>query len=133
LIGNPVNHGVFCQESDALNLFAALGAEEGFTSYSLRIIAAQPLEEHPVENGAFGMSGANCQEALTLAQGGWKRLKTIVGTSLITGSLLYLVWTQSRADYAHPGDFQLRRDLGNLLTAPGDNIFLVKATYRWSL
>ena len=49
------------------------------------------------------------------------------------GSLLYLVWTQSRADYAHPGDFQLRRDLGNLLTARGDNIFLIKATYRWSL
>ena len=51
----------------------------------------------------------------------------------LPGSLFYLVWTQSRADYAHPGDFQLRRDLGDLLTAPGDNIFLVKVTYRWSL
>jgi len=39
------------------------------------------------------------------------------------GSLLYLVWTQNRADYAHPGDFSLWRDLGNLFTAPGDNVF----------
>ncbi|MDD8020760.1 MAG: DUF5916 domain-containing protein [Acidobacteriota bacterium] len=49
------------------------------------------------------------------------------------GSLLYLVWTQNRADYAHPGDFSLWRDLGNLFTAPGDNVFLIKLTYRLNL
>lgn len=49
------------------------------------------------------------------------------------GSLLYLVWTQNRADYANPGDFSLGRDLGNLFTAPGDNVFLVKVTYRFNL
>ncbi|MCI4445172.1 MAG: carbohydrate binding family 9 domain-containing protein [Candidatus Aminicenantes bacterium] len=46
------------------------------------------------------------------------------------GSLLYLVWTQNRADYSHPGDFSLGRDLGDLFTAPGDNVFLIKVTYR---
>ncbi|MGB9004933.1 MAG: DUF5916 domain-containing protein [Candidatus Aminicenantales bacterium] len=51
----------------------------------------------------------------------------------LPGSLFYLVWTQNRADYAHPGDFQFRRDLGDLLTAPGDNIFLFKASYRWNM
>jgi hypothetical protein len=51
----------------------------------------------------------------------------------LPGSLLYFVWTQNRADYAHPGDFRLRRDLGDLLMAPGDNIFLIKVSYRWSL
>ncbi|MGB8951249.1 MAG: DUF5916 domain-containing protein [Candidatus Aminicenantales bacterium] len=51
----------------------------------------------------------------------------------LPGSLIYLVWTQNRADYSHPGDFQLRRDLNDLLTAPGDNIFLVKVSYRWNL
>jgi hypothetical protein len=51
----------------------------------------------------------------------------------LPGSLLYLVWTQDRADYAYPGDFELRRDLGNLFSAPGDNIFLVKFSYRWDL
>jgi len=49
------------------------------------------------------------------------------------GSLLYLVWTQNRADYANPGDSRFGRDFGNLLTAPGDNIFMVKFTFRLKL
>jgi hypothetical protein len=48
------------------------------------------------------------------------------------GSLLYFVWTQNRADYANPGDLRLGRDLGNLFSAPGDNIFLLKVSYRWN-
>ncbi|HOI45114.1 MAG TPA: DUF5916 domain-containing protein, partial [Candidatus Aminicenantes bacterium] len=65
-------------------------------------------------------------------------VKSLRGTAVLRweyrpGSLLYLVWTQNRADYAHPGEFRLRRDLGDLLTAPGDNIFLLKVSYRWSL
>ena len=49
------------------------------------------------------------------------------------GSLLYLVWTQNRADYANPGDLWLGRDLGDLFSAPGDNIFLLKVSYRWNM
>ena len=49
------------------------------------------------------------------------------------GSLLYFVWTQNRADYANPGDLQLGRDLGDLFSAPGDNIFLLKVSYRWNM
>jgi len=49
------------------------------------------------------------------------------------GSLLYFVWTQNRADYANPGDLRLGRDLGNLFSAPGDNIFLLKVSYRWNM
>jgi hypothetical protein len=65
-------------------------------------------------------------------------VKSLRGTVVLRweylpGSLLYLVWTQNRADYSHPGDFRLRRDLGDLLTAPGDNIFLLKISYRWNL
>jgi hypothetical protein len=48
------------------------------------------------------------------------------------GSLLYFVWTQNRADFANPGDLRIGRDLGDLFSAPGDNIFLLKATYRWN-
>ncbi len=47
------------------------------------------------------------------------------------GSLLYLVWTQNRADYADAGTLNLRRDTASLLTAPGDNIFMFKLSYRW--
>lgn len=65
-------------------------------------------------------------------------VKSLRGTIVLRweylpGSLLYLVWTQNRADFAHPGDFQFGRDLGDLISAPGDNIFLLKVTYRWSL
>ncbi len=49
------------------------------------------------------------------------------------GSLLYFVWTQNRADYANPGDLRLGRDLRALLSAPGDNIFMLKVSYRWNM
>lgn len=65
-------------------------------------------------------------------------VKSLRGTAVLRwefrpGSQIYLVWTQNRSDYAHPGDFRLRRDLGDLFTAPGDNIFLVKFSYLWNL
>ncbi len=49
------------------------------------------------------------------------------------GSLVYFVWTQNRMDYSHPGELQLGRDLGDLFMAPGNNIFLLKMTYRWNM
>jgi len=65
-------------------------------------------------------------------------MKSLRGTVVLRweyrpGSLLYLVWTQNRADYSNAGDFQFRRDMANLLTAPGDNIFMLKFSYRWGL
>ena len=47
------------------------------------------------------------------------------------GSLLYFVWTQNRADFANPGTLRLGRDLGDLFSAPGNNIFLLKVSYRF--
>jgi hypothetical protein len=49
------------------------------------------------------------------------------------GSLIYFVWTQNRADYADPGTLRLWHDLGSLFSAPGENIFLLKVTYRWNM
>jgi len=49
------------------------------------------------------------------------------------GSLIYLVWTQNRADFSNPGTLSLGRDLGDLFRAPGDNIFLIKISYRWAI
>ena len=65
-------------------------------------------------------------------------MKSLRGTIVLRweylpGSLLYFVWTQNRADYANPGDLRLRRDLADLLTAPGDNIFMLKVSYRWNM
>jgi len=65
-------------------------------------------------------------------------VKSLRGTIVLRweylpGSILYFVWTQNRADDSYPGDFSFSRDLGALLTAPGDNIFLIKISYRWNL
>jgi hypothetical protein len=43
------------------------------------------------------------------------------------------VWTQNRQDLANPGDLSFGRDLGDLISAKGDNIFMLKATYRFNL
>jgi hypothetical protein len=65
-------------------------------------------------------------------------LKSLRGTVVLRweyrpGSMLYFVWTQRRADYSNPGDFDLWRDLGDLFRAPGANIFMVKFSYRFEL
>ena len=65
-------------------------------------------------------------------------LKSLRGTVVLRweyrpGSMLYLVWTQRRADTSHPGDFAFGRDLADLFRAPGDNIFLVKFSYRFEI
>ena len=49
------------------------------------------------------------------------------------GSTLYLVWTQNRSDFENPGNLSLGRDLGSMLRAPGDNIIMLKATYRFKI
>ena len=49
------------------------------------------------------------------------------------GSMLYFVWTQRRSDPSNPGEFDLWRDLGDVFRAPGDNVFLVKFSYRFAL
>ena len=65
-------------------------------------------------------------------------LKSLRGTVVLRweyrpGSLLYFVWTQKRADYANPGDFELWRDLGDVFRAPGENIFMIKVSFRFEL
>jgi hypothetical protein len=65
-------------------------------------------------------------------------LKSLRGTVVLRweyrpGSLIYLVWTQERADYGHPGDFELWRDLGDVFRAPGENVFMLKVSYRFAL
>ena len=65
-------------------------------------------------------------------------MKSLRGTAVLRweylpGSILYFVWTQNRVDYANPGNLNLGRDLGDLFTAPGDDIFLIKVSYRWNI
>jgi len=65
-------------------------------------------------------------------------LKSLRGTIVLRweyrpGSAIYAVWTQNRADYSNPGDFQIGRDVHDLFSAAGDNVFLFKFNYRFTL
>jgi hypothetical protein len=65
-------------------------------------------------------------------------LKSLRGTVVLRweyrpGSTIYAVWTQNRADYSHPGNFDFSRDLSLMLRAPGDNIYLLKVNYRFTI
>ncbi|MEZ4896035.1 MAG: DUF5916 domain-containing protein [Saprospiraceae bacterium] len=48
------------------------------------------------------------------------------------GSVLYVVWSQTRSDAVSMGQFNLGQDLDNLFAIDARNIFLVKASYRFS-
>ena len=47
----------------------------------------------------------------------------------VPGSTLFLVWTQDRSTQLDEGDFDLGRDVDDLLATAADNVFLVKLTY----
>lgn len=49
------------------------------------------------------------------------------------GSTLYLVWTQNRWNDEYEEPFSFRRSGKQLLNTKPDNIFMIKATYWWSL
>ncbi len=49
------------------------------------------------------------------------------------GSILYLVWTQNRSDDSNPGNFQFGREIGDMFSASGTNVFMIKFSYRFQL
>ncbi len=64
--------------------------------------------------------------------------KSLRGTMVLRwefrpGSILYLVWTQNRSDDSNPGDFQFGRDIGNMFSTSGTNVFMIKFSYRFQL
>jgi hypothetical protein len=103
------------------NIYGEGGSTIGYADGSY---AVDPDGAGPAEPFSFGNPDFNVKSL---------RGTVVLRWEYLPGSLLYFVWTQNRADYAHPGDFRIGRDLGDLLMAPGDNIFLIKVSYRWSL
>ena len=45
------------------------------------------------------------------------------------GSTLYLAWTQERFDESFPGNYDIGRDLRRLLSAPSNDVLMVKFSY----
>jgi len=64
--------------------------------------------------------------------------KSLRGTMVLRwefkpGSILYLVWTQNRTDETNPGHFRFGRDIKDMFSASGYNVFMIKFTYRFQL
>ena len=59
------------------------------------------------------------------------RLNAVFRWEWRLGSTLHLVWTQNRVDTSNPGQLSTGRDIGRLLKAPSDDIFLVKFAFRF--
>ena len=57
------------------------------------------------------------------------RLNAIFRWEWRPGSALYLVWTEQREDHAHPGQFELGRDLGSTFGAPANDVLMFKLAY----
>jgi hypothetical protein len=51
----------------------------------------------------------------------------------LPGSVLYLVWTQTRSDYESIGDNRLGRSFSGLADIHPDNIFALKFTYWFDI
>lgn len=45
------------------------------------------------------------------------------------GSALFMVWQQERSGFEPIGDFDFRRDVGDIFRTVPTNVFLIKATY----
>ncbi len=93
-------------------------------SYEDNVYTVDPDGAGPSEEFAFYNPNFNMKSL---------RWTLVFRWEYLPGSIIYFVWTQSRADYANPGELNLRRDIGDLFTAPGDNIFLIKISYRWNM
>ncbi len=100
------------------------GTGDSTIAYADGVYTVDPDGAGPAAPFAFGNPDFNVKSL---------RGTVVLRWEYLPGSLIYLVWTQDRADFTHPGDLRLGRDLGDLIAAPGNNIFLLKVTYRWSL
>ena len=57
------------------------------------------------------------------------RVNAVLRWEFRPGSAAYVVWTQRRQDGRNPGDSDLLRDLGDIFSAPADDVFMVKLAW----
>jgi hypothetical protein len=57
------------------------------------------------------------------------RVNAVLRWEFRPGSAAYAVWTQRRRDGGYPGQFAFGRDIGNLLNAPADDVFMLKLAW----
>jgi hypothetical protein len=87
------------------------------------------------EDGVFTVDpdGAGASPAFQIADPSFNS-RSLRGNAVLRweyrpGSTLFLVWQQERSGFEPMGDFDFRRDVGQILATPATNVLLIKATY----
>jgi hypothetical protein len=57
------------------------------------------------------------------------RVNAVMLWEVKPGSAFYVVWTRMQEDGSNPGTFAFGRDVRQLLSAPGDDVVMVKMAY----
>jgi len=78
-------------------------------------------------------TGGNADDVFSLPNPDFN-YKALIGTLVLRwefspGSSLYFVWTHNGTNFNNPGDFELGRDMKDLLGAKADDIFALKLSY----
>ena len=56
-------------------------------------------------------------------------MNAVVRWEYLPGSILFLVWQQSRREDADTGSFEFGREISSLLGTAADNMFIIKVSY----
>jgi len=57
------------------------------------------------------------------------RANVVLRWEVMPGSIFYFAWAHDQSNFDDPGNFNLTRDLSNLITTEGNDILLVKFSY----
>ncbi|MFC1726097.1 DUF5916 domain-containing protein [candidate division KSB1 bacterium] len=101
--------------------FDKYGDEKSTIKYEEGEYTVDPDGTGPAESFSFNNPDFNVKSV---------RGTIVLRWEYLPGSTLYAVWTQNRADYSNPGDYNFRRDFSDMWRAKGTNIFLIKMAHR---
>jgi len=86
------------------------------------------------ETGAYEITPSGGGEEFTVSDPDFNfkslRLNMVLRWEYSPGSTFFLAWTRNGTNFENPGRFDLNRDIGDLLEAPGDDVVLIKVS-RW--
>ncbi|MCW8823395.1 MAG: DUF5916 domain-containing protein, partial [Ignavibacteriaceae bacterium] len=91
-------------------------------------------EDGSTDSYTLDADGEGPSEAVTIGNPDFNyislRGNAVLRWEYMPGSTLFFVWTQSREDIQHDGNFYFRKSMNNLMNVQPDNIFMLKITYR---
>lgn len=102
-----------------------------FNNYAENEFVLNADDEYEVDQNADGTVDCNFDNPDFIVMDFISNL--VVRWEYIPGSEIYLVWTQNRSDYFDKGKYNFSNSGSDIFDISPYNVFLIKATYRFSL